>query len=211
MKILKKIIILIILLFIYVTFSAISYSKAICSNIYDSVLRLHVIANSDSLEDQNLKYLVRDNILNYMNSLTKDASSKEEIIKIVSDNLDKFQEIAQNTIYENGFNYTVSVEIGNFNFPTKSYGDISFPAGYYDALKIKIGEANGQNWWCVMFPPLCFIDVSSGIVPDSSKKTLETQLSQEEYRLISESNSETKLKFKIIEVLQNLNFSGIFM
>lgn len=211
MKVFKRFTILFFLLFIYVLICATSYTNAVCKNISDSVFRLHVIANSNSSEDQNLKYLVRDNILKYMNSITKDVSDKKEIIEIVSNNLNNFKQIAQDTVYENGFDYEVTVEIGNFDFPVKTYGDISFPPGNYDALRIKIGNASGENWWCVMFPPLCFIDVSSGIVPDDSKEILESELSQEEYKLISDSSDDTKIKFKVVELLQNFNFSGIFM
>ena len=211
MKKFKRFTILIFLLFIYILISAISYTNAVCSDISDSVFRLHVIANSNSAEDQNLKYIVRDNVLEYMNSITSSVTSKEEIIEIVSNHLEEFRQIAQDTVYENGFNYEVSIEIGNFEFPTKTYGDVSFPAGFYDALKIKIGNADGQNWWCVMFPPLCFIDVSSGIVPEDSKEVLESELSEEEYSLITGTESESKIKFKIIEVLQNFKISGIFM
>lgn len=211
MKVFKRFTILFFLLFIYVLICATSYTNAVCKNISDSVFRLHVIANSNSSEDQNLKYLVRDNILKYMNSITKDVNDKNEIIEIVSNNLNNFKQIAQDTVYENGFNYEVTVEIGNFDFPVKTYGDISFPPGNYDALRIKIGNASGENWWCVMFPPLCFIDVSSGIVPDDSKEILESELSQEEYKLVSDSSDDTKIKFKVVELLQNFNFSGIFM
>ena len=159
MKVFKRFTILFFLLFIYVLICTTSYTNAVCKDISDSVFRLHVIANSNSSEDQNLKYLVRDNILKYMNSITKDVNDKNEIIEIVTNNLNNFKQIAQDTVYENGFNYEVTVEIGNFDFPVKTYGDISFPPGNYDALRIKIGNANGENWWCVMFPPLCFIDV----------------------------------------------------
>ena len=172
---------------------------------------MHIIANSDSVEDQFLKYKVRDSILEYMNSIVNNSMEKNEITKIMELHLDDFKEVAQNIVIENGYSYNVTVEIGNFEFPTKTYGDISFPPGYYDALRIKIGKASGQNWWCVMFPPLCFIDISSGIVPDDSKEILESELSEEDYNLISESTEETKLKFKLVEVLQNLRFSGIFM
>lgn len=211
MKKFKRFTILIFLLFIYILISASAYTNAVCSDISDSVFRLHVIANSNWAEDQNLKYIVRDNVLKYMSSITSGVTSKEEIIEIVYNHLEEFKQIAQDTVYENGFNYEVSVEIGNFEFPTKTYGDVSFPAGFYDALKIKIGNADGQNWWCVMFPPLCFIDVSSGIVPEDSKEILESELSEEEYSLITGAESESKIKFKIIEVLQNFKISGIFM
>lgn len=211
MKIFKRFTILFLLLFIYILISATAYTNAVCQDISDSVFRLHVIANSNSLEDQNLKYLVRDNILDYMNTLTNGITSKEEIINVISNNLESFRNIAQNTVYENGYNYEVTAEIGNFDFPTKTYGDVSFPAGYYDALRIKIGNAEGKNWWCVMFPPLCFIDVSSGVVPDDSKEILESELTDEEYKLVTSSEKETKFKFKIVEVLQNFKISGIFM
>lgn len=211
MKNFKSFTILIILLFIYILLSAMSYTNAVCSHISDSVFRLHVIANSDSPEDQNLKYIVRDKILEYMNSLTNNTQSKEEIISIISNHLEDFKQIAQDTVYKNGFDYEISVEIGNFEFPTKTYGDVTFPAGLYDALRIKIGNANGQNWWCVMFPPLCFINVSSGVVPDDSKEILESELSEEEYNLVTGTGTENKIKFKIVEVLQNFKKSGIFM
>lgn len=199
----KYSILLIFLLLIYILISAMSYVNAISTDISNSVFRLHVIANSDSCEDQNLKYLVRDNILSYMNEICKDATSKEEAIKIANDNLDIFKEIAKQTVIDNGYNYDVNVEIGNFSFPTKTYGDISLPSGFYDALRIKIGEANGQNWWCVMFPPLCFVDVSSGIVPEDSKETMKSELSDEEFSLISSNDSDIKFKFKLVEMLQN--------
>lgn len=211
MKNFKRFTILIFLLLIYILISANAYTNAVCSDISDSVFRLHVIANSDTAEDQNLKYIVRDNILEYMNYITSSATSKDEIIEIVSNHLENFKKIAQDTVYEQGFNYEVSVEIGNFEFPTKTYGDISFPADFYDALRIKIGNAEGQNWWCVMFPPLCFIDVSSGVVPDDSKEILESELSEEEYQLITGTENQSKIKFKIVEVLQNFKISGIFM
>ena len=179
------------------------YINAISNNLSDNVFRLHVIANSDSVEDQNLKYIVRDKLISYMNNLCSNCTNKEEAIKIVNNNISSFQEIAKNTMLENGYNYNVTVEVGNFKFPTKTYGDISFPAGYYDALKVKIGTAKGQNWWCVMFPPLCFIDVTSGVVPDSSKKQLQNNLSSEEYSLVSSStNSSYNIKFKLIEFFE---------
>ena len=92
---------------------------------------------------------------------------KRDAISLVDKNTPKnFKQVAENTILEvNGYSYPVKINIGNFEFPTKDYGDISLPAGFYDALRVEIGKAKGQNWWCVMFPPLCFVDVSSGIVP----------------------------------------------
>ena len=97
-------------------------------------------------------------------------------------------------------NVLSNVEIGNFSFPTKNYGDVSLAAGIYDALRVEIGEAKGQNWWCVMFPSLCFIDISSGIVDDEAKENLEENLEEESYSIISDNKkSNIKFKFKLIE------------
>ena len=199
-KNLKMVIILTFLLFLYSSICAISYAQNISTDIANSVFRLHVIANSDSEEDQNLKYKGRDNLLNYMNSICKDCKSKQEAISIVEKNKDTFEQIAFDTIKEEGYSYSVKINIGNFEFPTKNYGDISLPAGYYDALRVEIGEAKGQNWWCVMFPPLCFVDISSGVVPDDSKELMENSLSEEEFALVSEqSDNEIQFKFKLLE------------
>ena len=195
------------LLFIYTLICSISYVNAISTDLQKNVFRLHVIANSDSEEDQNLKLKVRDNVIKYMNTLCSKTTSKEEAIEIANAHLNEFKEIALNTIKENGYNYDVNISIDNVFFPTKTYGDISLPEGYYDALRIKIGK--GKNWWCVMFPPLCFVDVTSGIVPDDSKELLKENLSQEEYDLICNGNSEDlnntdiTFKFKIVELLNN--------
>lgn len=192
------------LFFVYTLFCAINYVDAVSSSISNSVFRLHVIANSDSEEDQNLKYIVRDKVLEYMNEICSNISSKEEAMQIVGSHLDDFKTIASNTIHDEGYDYDVNVEIGNFDFPTKTYGDISFPSGFYDALRIKIGQASGKNWWCVMFPPLCFVDVSSGVVPDSSKSDMQDSLSAEEYGLISSESDDLEFKFKLVEFFQNI-------
>ena len=202
----KKYILLLIVSVLFLLLSAYSYVNAVSNNLADSVFRLHVIANSDSKEDQELKYKVRDKLIEYMNTLTNDINSKEEVIEIAKAHLEDFKEIAQNVVKENGYNYDVNVEIGNFSFPTKTYGDISFPAGFYDALKVEIGKAEGQNWWCVMFPPLCFVDVTSGVVPEESKENLQENLGDEEYELISDTKNSSVLdiKFKIIELFESI-------
>jgi len=201
----KQLFVLVILFTIYIFISAKSYVTAVSRNLENNLFRLHVIANSDDETDQNLKYTVRDSLIFYMNTICSNCSNKEEAIKIAEENKDNFYNIALETIRNNGFSYDVEIEIGTFDFPTKTYGDISLPAGYYDALRVKIGEAKGQNWWCVMFPPLCFVDISTGIVPEESKKILSSNLSEENYMLISEDKKEVKLKFKIVEFFQNNN------
>ena len=204
----KMVIILSFLLFLYTTICAFSYAQNISTDISNSVFRLHVIANSDSEEDQNLKYKVRDTLLKHMKELCCDCKNKDEAIKIVKEHLEEFKQIALQTINDNGYSYNINIKIGNFEFPTKEYGDISLPAGFYDALKVEIGEAKGQNWWCVMFPPLCFIDVTSGVVPEESKKQLENDLSEEEFALVSEdSDIKIQFKFKILEFFNGNGFT----
>ncbi len=197
---LRKLSLLIFLLFIYVFICAQSYVSAVSNNLSEAVFRLHVLANSDSEEDQKLKLKVRDSLLNYMNNICSNCYTKAEAISLVNEHQQEFQQIAENTISENGYDYPVKINIGNFYFPTKNYGDISLPAGLYDALRVEIGNAKGKNWWCVMFPSLCFIDVSSGIVDNEAKENLEKNLEHESYSLISDqNNSEIKFKFKLIE------------
>ena len=200
----KNSLILIFLLFLYIFICAFSYVSAVSTGLKAGIFRLHVIANSDSEADQALKYKVRDNLIEYMNSLCIDVTNKQEAIDLANSNLFEFKRIAEETISENGFNYPVTVEIGNFSFPTKNYGDVNLPAGFYDALRVKIGNAQGKNWWCVMFPPLCFVNVSSGIVPTESKEQLKKDLNDEEYSIITNvDSSQIKFKFGLIEWFMN--------
>ena len=207
----KRFFVVLILFCFFIFISALSYVNAVSEDLSNSVFRLHVIANSDNAEDQELKYKVRDSVLEYMNEISSDCSSKEEVISLAYDYQDEFKKIAENVIKDNGYNYDVNIRIGNFEFPTKTYGDISFPAGNYDALRIEIGEAKGQNWWCVMFPPLCFVDVTSGVVPDESKEVIKDNLNEEEYNLISDNESyDVKFKFSLIEFFKGINFAKTF-
>lgn len=204
----KRIFIILFLLSIFIILSAISYVNAVSSNISDGVFRLHVIANSDSNYDQELKYKVRDKLLQYMNSISINCKSKGEVIELAKNQLDKLYDIAKQEILDNGYSYDVKIKVGNFDFPTKQYGDISLPAGNYDALRVEIGNASGQNWWCVMFPPLCFVDVTSGVVPEDSKEIMKDNLSSESYSLISSSNPDIQFKFSIIELFQNFKMAN---
>ena len=206
----KRFFVVLILFCLFVFISALSYVDAVSEDLSNSVFRLHVIANSDSKEDQDLKYKVRDAVLEYMNSISANCTSKDEVITLAYNYQDEFKEIVKKVIKENGYNYDVNIRIGNFEFPTKHYGDISLPAGTYDALRIEIGEAQGQNWWCVMFPPLCFIDVTSGVVPDESKQIMKDNLNNEEYSLISDTESkDITFKFSLIEFFQSLNLAKL--
>ena len=200
MKKLLNFCLLMFLLFLYIFILAQTYVSAVSTNISEAVFRLHVIANSNTTEDQSLKLKVRDSLLEYMNQICSNCSTKQEAISIAKAHKSNFQEIAEQTISKYGYNYSIKININNFYFPTKNYGDISLPAGLYDALRVEIGEAIGENWWCVMFPSLCFVDISSGTVDDTAQKNLEENLEKESYTIISDrENSNIKFKFKLIE------------
>jgi len=181
-----------------------TYFDKVESALSDNVLRLHVIANSDLDSDQNLKLKVRDEILKNADDIFIDNTDITKAKENVRCNLDKIEEIAKNTIKENGYDYKVKVSFGKSDFPTKVYGNITLPAGSYEALKVEIGEAKGKNWWCVMFPPLCFVDASTPKMDDDALKILKDTLSEDEYNLITNSdNANIEIKFKIYEMWQN--------
>ena len=188
-------------LFLLVTIN--SYSSTVLAGLEENIFRLHILANSDSEEDQTLKLKVRDRIIEYMEEINSNSLSKADTIINTQNHLDEIQKICQEVLRENSSNLLVSATIGNFYFPTKYYGNISLPAGNYDALKIKIGEAKGQNWWCSLFPPLCFIDISSGYLSEEDSKILEENLTDEEFMIVSSSSADIKLKFKILELLNS--------
>ena len=166
--------------------------------IYDNVLRLHVLANSDSSEDQALKLEVRDRILEETATLFKDCKTKDEAREAVESNLDKIREIAEQTVREAGYEYGVSVSLGEEEYPTKNYEECCVPAGEYLSLRVMIGEAEGENWWCVLFPPLC-LDAAG----ESREVFAEVGLTDEQYSFITETdNAQYKVRFKLLEVIE---------
>ena len=194
---------LFILFFCFIFISAKSYANNVLDDLADNFFRLHILANSDSDEDQNLKLKVRDNIIKYMDTLSYEGLTKEDAINLTCSNLNNFKQIAEKTIIDEGYNYSVNLTIGNFYFPTKEYGNVSLPAGYYDALKIEIGNAEGKNWWCSLFPPLCFVDISSGVIDEDTEELLKDNLSDEEFAIITSDSETIKFKFKIVELFSN--------
>ena len=162
------------------------------------IVRLHVIANSNDACDQALKLKVRDHVLDAMaQSLTQiedPALAKEQI----EQNLPLIRKTAQDLVYLEGYHYGIRVEWGVFEFPLREYGNVTLPKGYYRAVRIIIGEGSGQNWWCVMYPPLCFVNESKGNMPPVSL----TKLSQQTRDIITAKNGpDFQVKFKILELL----------
>ncbi len=174
----------------------------------DKLIRFHVIANSDSDEDQNLKLKVRDAIINYLQPKLLESERIEESEARRQKEDDELEKISKNIVLETGYNYDVKVGIDYSEFPTKQYSNVVLPAGEYKALRIIIGEGKGKNWWCVMFPPLCFVDEQKGIIDKDTDDKLREVLTEEEYELISQNTSKqmnrVQVKFKIVEIIQNI-------
>ncbi|GAB6085618.1 stage II sporulation protein R [Alkaliphilus crotonatoxidans] len=170
----------------------------------ESLIRFHVLANSDSPADQALKLKVRDQIMKEMSDSLKNVKSIEESRVIISKELDHIQAVAAQVVAENQENYAVTVALEKQTFPTRKYGNLIFPAGDYEALRVIIGEGQGQNWWCVMFPPLCFIDVKSGLVDEKTKQELKAVLSEDEYQLVLSGINERELPLQLRSKLWDL-------
>ena len=174
----------------------------------NKLIRFHVIANSDSDEDQNLKLKVRDAVIDYLQPKLELSSSIEESETIIKSEYKELENISKNIVLENGYKYDISVGIDYSTFPTKQYSNVVLPAGEYKSLRIIIGEGKGKNWWCVMFPPLCFVDEQSSIIDTETDKKLREILTEEEYELIAQNNkkqvNKVEVKFKIVEILQNI-------
>ena len=149
------------------------------------VFRFHVLANSDSDEDQALKMQVKEAVIAYMKEEIPDSDSVETTKEWARNHLDAIVNLAKAVIREEGYDYPVIAEVTTCDFPDKTYGDITFPSGRYEALRIEIGDANGQNWWCVLYPNLCFIDAVHAVVPEEGKKDLKKVLQEDTYEMVT--------------------------
>ena len=200
-------IITIIMSTIYI-FGEVNKVEKISSNYKNKLIRFHVLANSNSEEDQALKLKVRDNIIEYLQPKLKKSSSIEESEKIILAQKNLIEKIALKTIKDNGYNYGVKVSLEYTKFPAKQYSNIVLPAGEYKALRIIIGEGQGRNWWCVMFPPLCFVDKENGVIDKETDTKLKEILTDEEYKLVTGKDmkkaSNKKLKFKVLEIIEKI-------
>ncbi|HBA03794.1 MAG TPA: stage II sporulation protein R [Clostridium sp.] len=170
-------------------------------DISGKLIRFHVIANSDSEKDQNLKLKVRDKVLEYVQPLLKDSKNIEESREILNRENEKVLEIAREVIKENGYDNSVESTLDKENFPVKTYGNITLPQGEYEAYRIIIGTGEGQNWWCVMFPPICFVDITKGEVAyEETEEEMKKVLDDEEFNMVDNTNSENVSSEKIEEI-----------
>lgn len=164
-------------------------NDAMQKEIAEKIIRFHVRANSDSEEDQALKLLVKDRVVAYLSDAMKSSGSKSDSISYIEAHLNEIEQIASDVITEEGYSYEVSAYMTNEFFPTKSYGDVTIPCGNYDAFRIDIGENAGKNWWCVLYPPLCFVQGSYGVATDETKMLLRNVLDEDEFDYISNAGS----------------------
>ena len=167
-----------------------------CREISNNVFRVHILANSDSEEDQNLKLQVRDALIQRAEPLLNGVKTKEDAMKIVSENLELLQNTASEVIYSQGFDYPVRLSVTNMYFTTRYYGDVTMPGGFYDALRVEIGKAEGKNWWCVMYPSLC-------LYSDNSSSSMKEGLSERQYDIVTE-GEDYVFRFKIVEIFTGL-------
>lgn len=170
--------------------------QAECTTISDDVFRFHIMANSDSSEDQNLKLKVRNRVLDYTEELFNSAKSKNEAETLVQKNLQKICNVAQEEVYKNGYDYTVKAQTVNMYFTTRYYENYTMPSGMYDALRIIIGSGKGHNWWCVMYPSIC---VS---VDEEKDKKAKDVLGDDGYDVVK--NEKMQYKFKIVEIFEKV-------
>ncbi|MDK0625311.1 stage II sporulation protein R [Clostridium perfringens] len=175
----------------------------IVEDISEKLIRFHVLANSDSDIDQDLKLRVKDEVLKYISPILNESQSLEESREILKREDKNIIKIAEDYIKSQGFDYTVETTLTRENFPVKEYGNIVLPQGEYEAYRILIGEGEGQNWWCVMFPPLCFIDVTKGQVAyDETEKKMKDVLSEEEFKSVNKKENNVKFGLKVIDLFK---------
>ena len=174
-------------------FSVVSFASG-CAEVRHDVLRLHVVGASDSEFDQSLKLKVRDAVLEKGGELFDGTVTADEAEKIITPRIDELKAVAQSVLRENGCDYTVDITVGEEYFATRCYENFTVPAGVYTAVRVNIGSAEGKNWWCVMFPPLC--------LPAASADA-DAFFTDEEMKIVS-SSSRYEPRFKIVEIYESI-------
>lgn len=169
-----------------------------CEDISTRVFRLHILANSDSREDQELKLKVRDKLIEYSGNIFDHVHNKGEAELLLNNNLNEIQKVAQQEVYNQGYSYKVKVEMKNMYFNTRHYDEVTLPAGRYDSIRISIGDAKGKNWWCVMFPPMC-------LPIAEEKQELSEVLNDKQIDIVTNASElEYEVGFKFVEVYEEI-------
>ena len=173
-------------------------------DIYDTVVRLHVLANSDTEEDQALKLQVRDGVLEAAAPLVEGCTTQAEAVEALTAHLSDLESAASAVIAAEGYDYPVTVLLGEEDYPTRTYESCAFPAGTYVSLRVCIGEAEGQNWWCCLFPPLCLSAATAKNEADNEDAFIQVGLTKDQYGIITETGkTKYKVRFKLLEVLED--------
>ncbi len=177
-------------------FMSVSHFNAACDDLRTNVLRLHIIANSDSVADQELKLKIRDAILENSADLFCNAEGIGEAVSVAEGSLDRFEEIAERVIAENGFSYSAKAKIGESYFETREYEDFTLPAGEYNSVIITLGKGEGRNWWCVIFPEVC--------LPAAAESASLSDTVCKESAQIAEDSKRYIMKFKVVEIYEDI-------
>ena len=177
--------------------------KDSCDEMYDNIIRIRIIANSDSAEDQALKIKIRDAVLETSNELYDSVESYEDAVKVTEENTDILLQTAISTIKENGYDYKVSLELREEFFDTRVYDDFTLPAGNYKTAVFTVGEGKGENWWCIAYPPLCYTESMFGELSESGIRELSKVLSDESLSAIMK-GKKVSFRFKIVDEIQKL-------
>lgn len=198
LKYIEKALLIGFVIAILFSFTSFTEFAAQCEQIPNEVFRLHVLANSDSEEDQALKLKVRDRLLDETGTLFSECTTKEEAMSAAKANIAYLEQVAQDEIYKQGYTYGVTVEVENIFFNNRQYDDITMPAGNYDALRVLIGEGAGQNWWCVLFPAMCLpaAEKREGM-PELDDVLTDGQMSAVE-------GNQYEVKFKTVEIYESI-------
>lgn len=179
-------------------------AAAMQKDIASEILRFHVIANSDSAEDQALKLKVKSAVTESLYPVLSGVKDVDTAKELVKSRLDRIEALAEKVIEKNGYHYPVTASLEKGYFPIKVYGDLTLPPGQYEALRIEIGKAKGQNWWCIMYPPLCFVDATYSVVPKESKSKLKQALTEEEYESVfANKKADIKIKLKLVDFIKD--------
>lgn len=189
-----------------ITYGMNRIAKPSMEDISEKLIRFHVIANSDSEGDQAVKLKVRDEVLRYISPRLKEAKSIDESREIIKNEDENLIKIAKKTLIENGYDYKLESTLSKEYFPVKTYGNITLPQGKYEAYRIIIGEGQGHNWWCVMFPPLCFVDVSKGQISyNETEKEMKEVLTEKEYNMVDNTKKNVDKNSKIVDNSEDNN------
>jgi len=178
------------------------YAERAQADIANGVVRLHILANSDREDDQAVKLLVRDALLPALTALLAEADGKASACDALEAALPDIAKTAEAVLLENGYVYGAQAGIARAYFPTREYGDIALPAGPYDALRIELGTGEGRNWWCMVFPPLCYVDITQAAVSAETSEALEAVLTTDGAALVTGKGDSAWIRFALVELWQ---------